>query len=330
MGASSAPLICSRRRFHLKEKGELVRAAVIFFSALFASVALATAADTSAVPEPYRIFANAQRTWALQHYPAIVGYVVHVHAVMNGKVEDRRYASQWYASGNFIVVDPVSAEQKTDPYIPPPGFDVSAFGGDIGHIGGPSAGTGTNGDLIGIPQLAPNYGFIAPYVTPKKQTPAEIVEEIRAQYNDPASSAVSSLQQKYPPTIANVFSAAMYRISLVGLDQVGDHIDYHLSLTPLANPSLHRLRDVWVDRTTYRLDKLRVSGNFLDRATSKVPWVVTFQNVGGVEYIASEATEKPMQHWYDFVSLSFEDVHVDEKPSLEYNHVYTYIREPQL
>lgn len=271
------------------------------------SIALLLAASLGV--DPYWIFDRAEKAWQLQHYPAAVNYTVHVETLRRQKPEERHYRSRWFAATDNVAVDPISVEERAHPYRPPAGFDVSIFV-HIGHIGGPNEGTGTNGDLIGVPVLAPNYSFgIARYVPPEALTPAELVAEIRAEFHDPAPEKVTQLEQKYPKTIAHVFSSSSaYKIALVGIEQIGDHPDYHLSLVPTRDPHKYRLRDIWVNQRTFATDRLRTDGNFLDAGTSSVPWTVTFQQIDGALYIEREISERPIRHWFDWIGVSFESI----------------------
>jgi hypothetical protein len=290
------------------------------------SIALAFAISLGV--DPYSIFERAERAWRSQHYPVAVDYMVHVETLRRQKPEERHYRSRWFALTNNVAVDPTSLEERAHPYHPPPGVDVSIFV-PIGHIGGPNEGTGTNGDLIGVPVLAPNYSFgIATYVPPEMLTPAELVAEIRAEFHDPAPEKIAQLEQKYPKTIAHVFSSSSaYKVALVGIEQIGDHSDYHLSLSPTREPGKYRLRDIWVNESTFATDKLRTEGNFVDAGTASVPWTVTFQHIDGAVYIERETSERPIRHWFDSIGVSFEGI-VPGKGRFDFDAPRSLIREP--
>lgn len=291
------------------------------------SVALVLAASLGL--NPYWIFDRAEQSWQTQHYPAVVDYTVHVETLRRKKPEERHYHSRWFALTNNVAVDSISVEERAHPYHPPPGFDVSILV-HVGHIGGPNEGTGTNGDLIGVPVLAPNYSFgIARYVPPEALTPAELVAEIRDEYHDPAPEKIAQLEQKYPKTIAHVYSSSSaYKISLVGIERIGDHLDYHLSLIPTHDPRKYRLRDMWVDQQTFATDRLRTDGNFVDPGTSSVAWTVTFQHVNGALYIEREISERSIQHWFDWIGVSFEGITAAGKSRFNASASNSLIREP--
>lgn len=245
-----------------------------------------------ATPDPYGIFERAREVWASQRYPAIVAYSVDVSAGSNGQTAHRHYHEYWSSSRDRVVVKPpVSDEQLKDPYKPSAG--VAFYGW---NIGGPRVGTGVR-DFIGVPLVAPNYSFgISTYVPPEKLTPADIVEQVRREYHDPAPQKVSALEQQSGlKTIALISSSAhAYRIALVGIepDEYGNA--YHLALSPLHDPLRYRLRDLWIDTKTYVTDRARIGGNFTDKALESAPWIVRFAQIDGATYITSEDAEKPI------------------------------------
>lgn len=261
-----------------------------------------------APPDAYAIFERAREAFAAQRYPNTVAYTVTVDAIdSKGAKQQRHYHAYWDGSdGSVVVKPPVSDEQLLHPYKPSAGVNFMGW-----NLGGPRVGTGAR-DLIGVPLLAPNYSFgLSPYVPPSKLTPAQLVEQIRAQYRDPSPQKVDTLAQKSGlKTIAIVSTSAhAYRISLVGIEPDGSGRDYHLSLQPVHDPLKYRLRDLWVDTQTYDVRRLRVGANFTDNATESVPWIVRFAQNGGDTYIAEESAEKPIAGYhgamYSKYSISF-------------------------
>lgn len=282
----------------------------------------ATLSGTPPMTDPYVIFDRARAFWNSQHYPSVVDYTVHVVATdENGQKEERHYHEYWRAASNDVVVQPpVSDEQLADPYKPSGGFTFGLLGSKMGDVGGP--GTGVKGDLFDVPALAANYSFgIAPYAAGTRDlSPAQIVAEIRREYHDPAPKKIAELEQRYGlKTIALVVSSRRdYTITLDGIEPVHNHDDYHLSMKPLADPLRYRLRDVWIDTSTYATDKLRIGANFNDKATESIPWLVNLRQVGGVTYITNEAAEAPIDGFhgrmYDAFAISFENISAGGAP----------------
>lgn len=267
---------------------------------------------------PYQLFARARAVWSAQRYPSVVDYTLCVRGRLGAKEQQRHYHEFWFSDDNRVVVQPpVSDEQLADPYKPSPGVSFEGFW----NIGGPRQGTGVKSDLFNVPALAPNYSFgIAVYEPHAALTPAQIVQQIRAEYHDPAAAKVAQLEKKYGlKTIALVTSTARdYRITLVGIEQIAGHPDYHLALQPVADPQKYRLRDMWIQEASYLTDRLRVAGNFEDVAMERVPWLVQYQTIGGVTYLSSETAQAPLQGYrsamYDAFSISFQNYSSGAKP----------------
>lgn len=224
---------------------------------------------------PYVIFDRAREAWMAERYPRSVAYTIDVSATpAGGTPGQRHYHAYWSAWDNRVYVKPpVSDEQLEHPYKPPPGVNFYGY-----NVGGPQHGTGDK-DFIAVPVLAPNYSFgIAPYVPPSQLSSAQLVQQIRSEYRDPAPAKIAKLEdQGGLTTIAVVSSSArVYRISLAGIERDADGSAYHLTLVPLEDPLKYRLRDLWIDTKTYVPVRARIGGNFTDPACEQVPWLVQF------------------------------------------------------
>lgn len=267
---------------------------------------------------PYRIFAQARAVWSAQRLPSVANYTIKVAGTLDGKTQVRHYHEYWFPdTGRIVVQPPVSDEQIADPYKPSAGVNFM----NVWNIGGPREGTGVKGDLFDVPVLAPNYSFgMAVYEPRSQMSSAEIVEQVRREFHDPAPQKVAALEAKSGlKTIAVVTSAAReYRITLVGEDPVAGHLDYHLALQPLADPAKYRLRDAWIDEQSYDTDRLRVAGNFQDAAMAAVPWTVTYATQDGVTYVQTETAGAPIVGYrgpmYDAFSVAFEDIGSGQRP----------------
>jgi len=268
--------------------------------------------------DPYVIFDRARTFWSSQHYPSVVNYTVHVTATdADSNNEQRHYHEYWNAQSNTVVVQPPeSDEQLARPYKPSGWFNLMGL-----DVGGP--GTGVKGDLFDVPALAPNYSFgIAPYMptTTGAESPAEIVAEIRRTYHDPAPQKIAQLEKQYGlKTIAVVVSTKReYTITLVGIETIEGHRDYHLAMQPLSDPQKYRLRDVWIATATFATDQLNLAGNFSDKSTEGISWLVNLRQFDGATYIAKESAQAPLDGYrgrmYDTFSVSFEDLGTGKSP----------------
>lgn len=263
----------------------------------------------AARPDPYAIFERAREVLSSQRYPNVVSYTVDVAAVPAEvrQLQHRHYHEYWSAYDDSVVVQPpVSDEQLEHPYKPSPGVNVMGW-----NVGGPREGTGIK-DFIGVPVLAPNFSFgLAKYTPPSQMTSAQLVEQIRREYHDPAPQKVAELERRSGlKTIATITSVARaYRITLVGVEPAVLGPAYHLALQPLEDPHKYRLRDLWIDTATYEIERARVDGNFTDDAMASVAWMVRFRQMGEATYIATESAQSAIVGYhgpmYSSYSVSF-------------------------
>lgn len=277
-------------------------------------------ADAQTV-DPYQIFALAKSRWAAQVYPSKMEYVLAVSVVEDGQLKTERYRSGFDAAQARILVNSVSDYEKTHPYYAPGGIRfTSPF----------ERFTESNADVdyLGVPLLAPNFGFGLGTATQtvdanSSPTPEELVREVRARFHDPLPYHSASMSPNPAPTLREIAVVStktqIYDINLVGVESLNGSSAYHLALKPLRDPSRYRLRQLWIDTATYAPLKLVEQLNFVDGPGTTVPWTVTFMQRNGVTYIARESALNPMQlhkHRYSKAWIDFEGVHPVERFSL--------------
>jgi hypothetical protein len=277
--------------------------------------ALLAAAVSSAPPstDPYEIFAQTRRYWESQRYPGLMTYTVVVRVSEGGRERVAHYQSGYDAYTGTVVFDPVSAEEEAHPYVPPRGFNV---GVPFFQVTKPPPPV----DYLGVPELSPNYSFgigrtpLTP--VPQSPTPAELVRQIRDELNDPDPHATATPSPEPTPSIheiATVYAKnRAYDVSLIGIDDLDDGPAYHLALHPLREPHRFRLRELWVDTTTYAPRKLIEALNFVNGPGTTVPWSVTFAQRDGAVYVERETALEPIRYKslvYTQASVSIEDLH---------------------
>jgi hypothetical protein len=253
----------------------------------------------------YAIFDKARAVWSAQAYPGMVDYVVRTDAAdAHGKTQQRHYHEFWNGATNRVVVQPpVSDEQLANPYHPPGGFGFMGLSVDMGP-----KSSGVKGDLFDVPALAPNYSFgMALYAPPGSQTPGDVVAEIRREYHDPAPEKIAELEREYGlKTIAEIVTGRRdYAITLVGIEPIDGHQDYHLALAPLLKPLKYRLRDAWVNVADYTVDRLRIGANFDDASTERVSWLVNLHQWNGATYLSDETAESPLAGYHGAMFQKF-------------------------
>jgi hypothetical protein len=290
------------------------------FSAIAAAAVCAGlfAAPAHAQPDPYQIFANARQYWMQQRYPTELQYQVAVDIVEGGKERVEHYDTTYDAVNNVVHVDPMSDYERDHP-VKPSGFNFSLFGALA--VNKPLQPV----DFLGFPRLRPNYSFgMAPFVPAPSPTPFNdmaLVEQIRKEFHDPnphkkkpAPSASPSL-----PEIATVIAQNRdYTITLLGTDTIDSHACYHLGLKPVHDPGRYRIREAWVDESTFAPWQLKDSLNFVSGPGTTVPWTIRFADIAGAHYIAEEKADAPMSvdgEIYTQASVRFESIVASGKPT---------------
>lgn len=282
--------------------------------------ALVLAATTLPAADPnagYEIFGRTRLAWEAQHYPGFLEYDVAVTVTEDGRRKTERYRSAYDAAEDVVHFNSVSDYENAHPYYAPGGF---GFTSPFDRIHSTNAAM----DFLGIPMLAPNYSF-GLGATPRgsaesRPTDAELVEEIRQAFHDPMPRNRPTPTPDPAPALREIAvveaRSRAYTISLVGIENASARPAYHLRLQPLQDPERFRLRDLWVDTRSYAPIKLVEALNFVTGPGTVVPWSVTFDQIGGASYIATETALGPMQlkrHAYSYASVSFENVHPVER-----------------
>ncbi|MFN2449847.1 MAG: hypothetical protein ABR508_08680 [Candidatus Baltobacteraceae bacterium] len=278
------------------------------------------AAAQAPPPDAYAIFDRARHVWGAQHYPAYLGYTIAVNVTESGVAKTRHYHVTYDAQNDLIDVNPVSDEEQAAPPTPV-GFVLHLQPKRQGRViidkkvGNPGEAV----DYLGVPKLSPTYAFGLNAAAEDEQTPSSsaLVAQIRKEFNDPVPDAkareLSSAGGMKTIAVVSTRTRA-YTIALSGVQTIDGHDCYHLLLTPAHDPDRLRLRELWVDRETYQTRQLLSAGNFTG---SSVPWLVTFEEVNGAMYIASESAQSPIgvgEHHYEKASIAFETIAPTPRP----------------
>ncbi len=102
-----------------------------------------------------------------------------------------------------------------------------------------------------------------------------------------------------------------YQIEIVGPETVIEQQSLHLKLTPLRDPKINRLRDVWVDPATYRTIQVRVQGILNGKPYDGVSWMVRYVVLAGRNYVQQIFAEGPLNFGLDTSIPKFEFDFVD-------------------
>lgn len=281
----------------------------------------AGAGATASIPDGYAIYDRARHVWDAQRYPEYLSYTIAVEVSERGVDKSRHYHVTFDVKNRAIDVNPVSDEEQAAPPTPT-GMIIHLQPKHQGHVmmdkkvGNP----GDAVDYLGVPKLSPTYAFGMDTGTSgdenaAQQDPAALVAEIRKEFKDPAPPQNAQTQTGGLKTIAVVSSRTRaYKIENAGEQSVDGSVCWHLLLTPNHDPQRLRLRELWVDEKTGQTRQLLSAGNFTG---SVAPWLVTFTEIDGAMYIASETAMTPVgvgDHHYEKASVAFETIAPSTRP----------------
>jgi len=231
--------------------------------------ALAAAAlPPAALPTAEDLFGRVRAALLARRYPTEISYAVTVEGYDGRAWQGRTYDSFDFPARGEIRVRSLSREENADPYHPKE-FGVSIFGF------GTSRGADAPPDPIGVPRLSPTYAFgLVPAPRPVPVLPAPL----------PSGA---------PQLIGSAAAIAkIYTVALVGPEDVNAIPCWHLSLKPVGNPGTYRVRDIWIDRVSAELVRLKTDGNFTAKVTGKGLWTVDYaRDAEGSWYLASETSD---------------------------------------
>jgi hypothetical protein len=242
-----------------------------------------------------RFYAMARSALERQTYPPLVRYSITITAFDRGVRRTADYTASYLGRTNAVSVGRFSRQEKERPHVAYGTnvmFDVAlAMGGSATLVHKQLNESEVPTDVLGIPQLAPNYTFAI------------------ARRADPAVRPTTSMDPTGLPLIGSVTTRQRaYSVVYAGSDHVGDADLAHLTLQPLRDPTRNRLREMWIDPQNCLPVRLRVAGNFTTTPASVAPWTITYRNVDGATYLDMESADAPLNvsgHVYDDVRITF-------------------------
>lgn len=179
----------------------------------------------------------------------------------------------------------------------------------------------TNRDADAFPILDPQIDPDASFGLLRREPKAELVGALgpSPSGNEPAPMRATSAPPIALPSPSVVATekplrevghievvARDYAIALAGIERVRGSEAYHLMLTPLRDPHVYRLRDLWVDTRDYATVQLAVQGLFEGKPYADARWTVGYTRVGGRSYVQQIRTEDPLRFGLDRVVTGLE------------------------
>ncbi len=266
-------------------------------------------ADPSPAPTPSpdaqaeRVFQKAREAWRQRSDVPYLRYGALVRYLHNGHVFDNWWDSYYRHRDGALALEPlhdIDEEKRRLGGVPFSIFGVKIFD--------------TNRDAEPIrlddPRIDPisSFGVLtrAPYR----------VESPRAQATaspEPSTSPVPEPQSSadYREIARVQANTRDYQIEVVGMEDVAAVPALHLKLTPLREPQINRLRDLWVDPMTYRTVQLNVEGVLGAKPYDSVKWTVRYVLLDGRNYVQQIIADEPLRFGFDTVIPKFEFDFVD-------------------
>jgi hypothetical protein len=238
-------------------------------------VCAAVLAGADTPTDPDQIFRAARKTWSLIAYPRYATYTI-VTRFRNGPDSvTRHYDALQDMRRDIVFARTFSHEEIANPAMPH-GFDLRL--GSINGQGGALANGTGNADRIGPLALSVNYDF-GISLLPQKTTIVSSGRDIEFPPNLPIIGTTSTATHDYT-------------VRLIGMLDGGK--TYHLGLEATHDPGRLRLREMWIDASTFVTKRILISANFNRGPYDSVPWVIDFTRIGGADYITQETAEAPL------------------------------------
>jgi hypothetical protein len=274
------------------------------FRVIAAALTLATCAAASpapavaAPPDPYAIFAASRKAWGAGAYPRYAEYVAIVSYRNGTKTVRRTWETLEDIRHGFVYSRAFSREERANPTTPH-GINIA-----IPIIG--ALNKVRPDDPIGQVAFAIDQDDgLAP--------------SGRRLISTNSLSTLDAQSSKLPVIGHTGTVVRDYDVSLIetAVDALGP--EYHLRLTPLRDPDRHRLRELWVDGTTWLPEESVVAGIGNHPPLTKVLWRVEYRQAQGATYIARETALADVDYgaheMLHDVQVAFEEVDLRSFPS---------------
>lgn len=261
-------------------------------AALVTVVCLGASPEPSAPPSPpdaNAIFDNVRKAWGSGAYPRYAEYLTVVSFHNGTRFIRRSWDTTEDIRTGYIYSHGFSREELAHPKTPHginvnlPFFNSKEFVPDpIGQV------------AFAIDQ---DYGM-AP--GERRFTAARASSEVDAQ-----RSAL--------PIIGHTGTVARdYAVRLIETTADAQGTEYHLALQPLRDPFHHRLRELWVDGTTWLPEEAIVEGISSRAPLAQVRWRIEYRQTQGATYIARETALAPVDYFGQAVlrdvTIAFDEV----------------------
>ncbi len=295
---------------------------------------------SAAVPSADFIFSRAKAAWRIRDVVPFVRYGLLERYTWRNRVHDNWWHAAYRAADRNLVLHRIIVPEEEAQRLRGTTFALHLHT----HFGSARADTlETNPNADAFPVLDPKVDPDASFGLLPRDPQAELIgspsflDATQAPSQGarpsptpaPAASSVAGIATQAPlREIGRVEAVARdYTIAFAGVEAVHDVQAYHLVLTPLRRPDFYRLRDLWVDTSTYATLKLDVAGLFEGKPYADARWTITYVDFDGRPYVQQIKTDDTLHFGMDrYVSgLEFDFVGYDfpaSIPPLEFTRAF--------
>ncbi len=266
------------------------------------------------------IFSRAKGVWRARTDVPFVGFALRERYTWRDRIHD----NWWQAS--YRTVDGALAMQRQVV----PEAEAARLRGLPIHLSVRIHGGFAHADSLETNADADAFPILAPLIAPDTSfglRPHEAHAALSAESRrDGASAATAAAPLAEPFPAASADPTALrelvrieatsrdYAIALAGNESLNGTATYHLSLTPLRDPRVYRLRELWVDADDFRTVRLAMRGLFEGKPYEDALWLVSYVNIEGRDYVQQIRTADTLRFGldrfvdglqYDFVQYAF-------------------------
>jgi hypothetical protein len=257
---------------------------------------LAASPEPAPTPSPdakaEAIFVKARQAWLDRSDVPYLRYGALVRYLHDGRVFDNWWDVYFRRSDGALhierLVDPAEEKRRLG------GIPFSIFGFKIFD---------TNPDAEPIrledPRIEPisSFGVLARFLATTEPSPPPAEPQ-------PLESPLREITRV-------TAEAREYRIELAGIEKVEGADAYHLTLAPLREPQINRLRDLWVDTENYATLRANVQGILNGKPYDLVKWTVRYVPLDGRYYVQQIIADAPLRFGLDTEVPQMEIDYVD-------------------
>jgi hypothetical protein len=243
------------------------------------------------------LFLQAKEAWRARVEAPYVQYGIRLRYDDHGRQMDTWYQAAFRGSDGALALERVHMPgdaQRTG------GFALGAFGMTIFDTNPDAQVT----QRLRDPAIEPAFTF--GLMPSGYHSPIEVLP------GDPTPEPVPGALREIGRVIA---VNREYQITLAGVDHLRYGDAYHLLLTPLRDPKLNRLRELWVATETHLVLQETVAGILDTEPYASAVWTVRFVPLGGRLYIQQISTDDTLrfgERRIAAVQLDFVDYHFPE------------------